>query len=791
MAATAANPEMTSDVSSLGAAVSSGNPGQGAQAGGAIVQRANKRRPGLDFDDDGEGNSKFLSQQYSSIFATDAKGELLCTWGLCDDDPMPNDKERFARSDDEQSSADKERLARENHSEIERRRRNKMTAYITELSDMVPTCSALARKPDKLTILRMAVSHMKSLRGTGNTSTDGTYKPSFLTDQELKHLILEAADGFLFIVSCETGRVVYVSDSVTPVLNQPQSEWFGSTLYDQVHPDDVGKLREQLSTSENALTEGTKPWCLSNKDPAAPPENASKGRILDLKTGTVKKEGQQSMRMCMGSRRSFICRMRCGNSSVDPVSVNRLSFMRNRCRNGLGAAKDGEPHYVVVHCTGYIKAWPPAGVSLPDDDPDAGQGSKFCLVAIGRLQVTSSPNCTDMNNVCQPTEFISRHNTEGIFTFIDHRCVATVGYQPQELLGKDIVDFCHPEDQQLLRDSFQQVVKLKGQVLSVMFRFRSKNREWLWMRTSSFTFQNPYSDEIEYIICTNTNVKQQQPPQQTELEVGPGRESLSGYDHSQVPVQPVTAAGPEHSKPLEKAESLFNQERDPRFGEIYSGINTDQNKAIPASTVPANQPLFTQGNTFTPSRPAENFRSSSMVPPVNIIQQQPSSAGRILAQISRHSNPAQASGTNWAPGTRPAFTPQQVASQTVKTRPPSFSMGTFQSTPSSFSPMTAPGSTASPTGAAYPNLASRGTGFTAEAAQTPAPFQTRAAEGVGMWPQWQGQHHGPASGEQHVQQPQPSQPEVFSDMLTMLGDQGPNYNNEEFPELNIFPSFSE
>ena len=52
-----------------------------------------------------------------------------------------------------------------------------MTQYITELSDMVPTCSALARKPDKLTILRMAVSHMKSMRGTGNKSTDGAYKP--------------------------------------------------------------------------------------------------------------------------------------------------------------------------------------------------------------------------------------------------------------------------------------------------------------------------------------------------------------------------------------------------------------------------------------------------------------------------------------------------------------------------------------------------------------------------------------------------------------------------------------
>uniref|UniRef100_A0A670K4A3 Aryl hydrocarbon receptor nuclear translocator n=1 Tax=Podarcis muralis TaxID=64176 RepID=A0A670K4A3_PODMU len=768
MATAAANQEMASDVPLLGSA--SGTPGPDACSGGSIVQRANKRRTGLDFDDDGEGNSKFLR---------------------CDDDQLPNDKERFARSDDEQSSADKERLARENHSEIERRRRNKMTAYITELSDMVPTCSALARKPDKLTILRMAVSHMKSLRGTGNTSTDGTYKPSFLTDQELKHLILEAADGFLFIVSCETGRVVYVSDSVTPVLNQPQSQWFGSTLYDQVHPDDVDKLREQLSTSENALT----------------------GRILDLKTGTVKKEGQQSMRMCMGSRRSFICRM----------------------RNGLGAVKDGEPHFVVVHCTGYIKAWPPAGVSLPDDDPDAGQGSKFCLVAIGRLQVTSSPSCVDINTVCQPTEFISRHNTDCLFTFVDHRCVATVGYQPQELLGKDIVDFCHPEDHQLLRDSFQQVVKLKGQVLSVMFRFRSKNQEWLWMRTSSFTFQNPYSDEIEYIICTNTNVKnasqesrpalanqmqrpqlgpnaslplemspaqlatRQQATQPTDVDVVPVRESLASYDHAQAAVQPVATTGPDHGKPLEKAETLFSQERDPRFSEIYSSISTDQTKAVSSGSLPSSQSLFSQGSSFIAPRPAENFRSSTMVPPVNVIQQQlptaphSASAGQILAQISRHSNPDQVSGTTWASGTtRTSFTPQQAASHAVKTRPPSFAMGTFQGTPSSFSPMSTQGSTASPGGSAYPSLASRNASFAAgESGQAPAPFQPRAAEGVAVWSQWQGQHHGQSPSESHAQQPPPNQSEVFPDMLSMLGEQGASYNNEEFPELNMFPPFSE
>merc|ERR1719449_243009 len=133
----------------------------------------------------------------------------------------------------EENPLGKDKYARENHCEIERRRRNKMSAYITELSDMVPTCNALARKPDKLTILRMAVAHIKSLRGITNTPpNDGTYKPSFLTDNELKHLILEAADGFLFVVSCDTGRIIYVSDSLTPVLNHAQGDWFGASVYD-------------------------------------------------------------------------------------------------------------------------------------------------------------------------------------------------------------------------------------------------------------------------------------------------------------------------------------------------------------------------------------------------------------------------------------------------------------------------------------------------------------------------------------------------------------------------------
>ncbi|KAJ0182540.1 hypothetical protein K1T71_001909 [Dendrolimus kikuchii] len=388
---------------------------------------------------------------------------------------------------EEDNIQDKERFAsRENHCEIERRRRNKMTAYITELSDMVPTCSALARKPDKLTILRMAVAHMKALRGTGNTSTDGTYKPSFLTDQELKHLILEAADGFLFVVSCDTGRIIYVSDSIAPVLNYSQGEWYSSCLYDQVHPDDVEKVREQLSTQE--------------------PQNT--GRILDLKTGTVKKEGHQSsMRQVMGSRRGFICRMRVGGGGGAGGAGDGAHLGRLRARNSLGPSHDGH-NYAVVHCTGYIKNWPPTdlfpGMQMDRPVEDELHASHCCLVAIGRLQVTSTPNASE-NSLCSGgVEFVSRHSVDGRFTFADQRATQVVGYAPADLLGKLCYEFYHPEDQQHMRDNFDQVLKLKGQIISLMYRFRSKSRDWIWLRTSAFAFLNPYNDDVEYIVCTNT-----------------------------------------------------------------------------------------------------------------------------------------------------------------------------------------------------------------------------------------------------------------------------------------------
>lgn len=319
----------------------------------------------------------------------------------------------------------------------------KMAAYFNELCVMVPTCNTLQRKPDKLTILRMASSHMRNLRqaassttqmsGMGTTTDTGAYKPSFLTDQELKHLILEAADGFLFVAQCDSANIIYVSDALQPVLAYSPNEWMQRSLFEFIHPEDLEKVKEQLSTSES-------------------PSNTT-GRILDLKTGTVKKEGHQnSVRSHLGTRRSFICRVRLGtqpksfsgqtnpygygmdsswSTGTTSTVMSRLNRPRCTLDDPTAASQTSlKGQYAVVHVTGYTKIWPPQSASAPGGQMMDHQGmymdennqTNFHLIAIARLQMTSTPA-----DLVQPSnyEFITRHDHTGAITFVDQRYAET------------------------------------------------------------------------------------------------------------------------------------------------------------------------------------------------------------------------------------------------------------------------------------------------------------------------------------------------------------------------------
>ncbi|VEN57231.1 unnamed protein product [Callosobruchus maculatus] len=431
--------------------------------------------------------------------------------------PYFQDDNEIKEDDDVKSVKSIDENKKQNHSEVEKRRRDKMNTYITELSSMVPMCHAMSRKLDKLTVLRMAVQHLKSIRGAVPAYTEGQYKPSFLTDQELKHLILQAADGFLFVVGCDRGRILYVSESVSKVLNFLQGDLLGQSLFDILHPKDVAKVKEQLSSSD-----------LNPRE-----------RLIDAKTMLPVKTDvpQGTSRLCPGARRSFFCRMKCKTTVQIKEEADTTTGYNRRRKHSA------DKKYTVIHCTGYLKSWAPAKVGLhhpvpqrqvstggsdtqdssvggPECDNDgAGVDScnLSCLVAVGRVlpdvtgAVRGSPGSRPDRESHQHSQrhrpnlqFVSRHALDGKFLFVDQRSTLILGFLPQELLGTSMYEYYHNDEIRTLADYHKMALKtVDGAITTSVYRFRTKTGGYVRLQSEWRSFRNPWTREIENLIAKN------------------------------------------------------------------------------------------------------------------------------------------------------------------------------------------------------------------------------------------------------------------------------------------------
>ncbi|XP_063642924.1 basic helix-loop-helix ARNT-like protein 2 isoform X15 [Pan troglodytes] len=334
--------------------------------------------------------------------------------------------------------------SQEAHSQTEKRRRDKMNNLIEELSAMIPQCNPMARKLDKLTVLRMAVQHLRSLKGLTNSYVGSNYRPSFLQDNELRHLILKA--------------------SLT-----------GQSLFDFLHPKDVAKVKEQLSSFDISPRE----------------------KLIDAKTGLQVHSNLHTGRthVYSGSRRSFFCRIKSCKISVKEEHGCLPNSKKKEHRK-----------FYTIHCTGYLRSWPPNIVGMEEERNSKKDNSNFtCLVAIGRLQPYIVPQNSGEINV-KPTEFITRFAVNGKFVYVDQRATAILGYLPQELLGTSCYEYFHQDDHNNLTDKHKAVLQSKEKILTDSYKFRAKDGSFVTLKSQWFSFTNPWTKELEYIVSVNTLV---------------------------------------------------------------------------------------------------------------------------------------------------------------------------------------------------------------------------------------------------------------------------------------------
>jgi PAS domain S-box-containing protein len=73
-------------------------------------------------------------------------------------------------------------------------------------------------------------------------------------------------------------------------------------------------------------------------------------------------------------------------------------------------------------------------------------------------------------------------NEAGIYTYLGGSTQATLGYLPEQLLGRNAFDFIHPEDVPRVLACWEQL-KFKSVVVVPDFRFRAASGEWKWVET--------------------------------------------------------------------------------------------------------------------------------------------------------------------------------------------------------------------------------------------------------------------------------------------------------------------
>ncbi|XP_050293967.1 circadian locomoter output cycles protein kaput isoform X2 [Anthonomus grandis grandis] len=129
----------------------------------------------------------------------------------------------------------------------EKKRRDQFNLLVNELSSMVSTSG---RKMDKSTVLKSTISFLKNhneiaVRSRINEIQED-WKPTFLTNEEFTHLVLDAVDGFIIVFST-SGPIYYASESITSLLGYLAKDVLNTTIFELANEEDQNGLYNILS----------------------------------------------------------------------------------------------------------------------------------------------------------------------------------------------------------------------------------------------------------------------------------------------------------------------------------------------------------------------------------------------------------------------------------------------------------------------------------------------------------------------------------------------------------------
>ncbi|XP_063248662.1 neuronal PAS domain-containing protein 2 isoform X2 [Prinia subflava] len=441
---------------------------------------------------------------------------------------------------------EKDRAKRASRNKSEKKRRDQFNVLIKELSSMLP---GNTRKMDKTTVLEKVIGflqkHNEVSAQTEISEIQQDWKPSFLSNEEFTQLMLEALDGFIIAVTTG-GSIIYVSDSITPLLGHLPCDVLDQNLLNFLPEQEHSEIYKMLSS------------CMLMTDSASSDY---------LKTD---------------NELEFYCHLLRG--SLNPKEFPTYEYIKFV---GNFRSYSNVPNST---CNGFDEAVPRAYRASP--------GKQICFVATVRLATPQF--LKEMCIVEEPLEeFTSRHSLEWKFLFLDHRAPPIIGYLPFEVLGTSGYDYYHIDDLELLARCHEHLMQF-GKGKSCCYRFLTKGQQWIWLQTHYYITYHQWNSKPEFIVCTHMVVSYADVRVERRQEMG--LEEVSSEVVSSALKDSGTSLDPEqHFNALDIGASILSASRTPSVSSRSSPKSSHTPKSDPASTPTK---LITESNTALPRAPS-------------------------------------------------------------------------------------------------------------------------------------------------------------------------------------------
>nr|BAB85488.3 period [Sarcophaga bullata] len=252
-------------------------------------------------------------------------------------------------------------------------------------------------------------------------------------------------ESFCCVISMHDGIVLYTTPSITNVLGFPRDMWLGRSFIDFVHTKDRATFASQITT----------------------------GIPIAESRSSLPKDARSTFCVMLRRYRG----LKSGGYGVIGRSVNYEPF-----RLGLTFREAPEEARSDSHL--------PSGTNM--------------LLVICATPIKSAYKVSDELLSHKNAKFAIRHTATGIISHVDSAAISALGYLPQDLIGRSILDFYHHEDLIVLKEIYETVMK-KGQMAGASFcskpyRFLIQNGCYVLLETEWTSFVNPWSRKLEFVI---------------------------------------------------------------------------------------------------------------------------------------------------------------------------------------------------------------------------------------------------------------------------------------------------